>query len=225
MSLARGENPIHEGPRGMSAEGGTPPVVIVIAPSAEERLRLAGLVNDEVPVLLVSSRAEAVALLGGDEERAPELSVLTSAQAAARGPAVVEPLPAARTTRKRAYESIGEAVGIDIDSDWRVASWSDKAVSLSPLEHDLLRCLLGDLGRTLTFERLHRQVWGNDHLGGRSDLQSVVKRLRRKLRDLGSPLQIHAVRGVGLRLTDLRALPAAIALRSPGTGSLDELPA
>jgi hypothetical protein len=76
----------------------------------------------EVPVLPLSSRDEAVALLGGDEERAPELSVLTSAQAAARGPAVVEPLPAARTTRKRAHESIGEAVGIDIDSDWWVAS-------------------------------------------------------------------------------------------------------
>jgi DNA-binding response OmpR family regulator len=151
----------------------------------------------------------------------PDPTVPTSSQAAARGPAVVEPLPAARTTRKRAHES----VGIDIDSDWRVASWRDKVVSLSPLEHDLLRCLLGDLGRTLTFERLHRQVWGNDHLGGRSDLQSVVKRLRRKLRDLGSPLQIHAVRGVGLRLTDLRALPAAIALRSSGSGSLDDLPA
>ena len=225
MSLARGENPIHEGPRGMPADVGTPAVVIVIAPSGEERLRLARLVNDDVPVLLVSSRDEAIALLGGDEAPGPELSVLTSSQpAAARGPAVVEPLPA-RTSRIRAPESIGESAGIAIDSDWRVASWRDKAVSLSPLEHDLLSCLLGDLGRTLTFERLHRQVWGNDHLGGRSDLQSVVKRLRRKLRDLGSPLQIHAVRGVGLRLTDLRTLPAAIALRSPDSGSLDDLPA
>ncbi len=230
----------------MPADVGSPTVVIVIAPSAEERLRLARLVNDEVPVLLVSSRDEAIALLGGDEAQgrscrpdldagrrsgawrgAPGLSVLTWSQAAAaRGPAaVVEPLPAARPARKGAPESNGHSVGIDIDSDWRVASWRDKAVSLSPLEHDLLRCLLGDLGRTLTFERLHRQVWGNDHLGGRSDLQSVVKRLRRKLRDLGSPLQIHAVRGVGLRLTDLRTLPAAIALRSPGSGSLDDLPA
>ena len=232
MSLARGD-PIHKDERGTPAAGGALTAVIVIAPSAEERIRLARLVNDGVPVLLVSSRAEAIALLGlelggdlggnlganGAQESEP--TVLTSSQAAVRGPVVVEPLPAARTTRKRTHES----VGIDIDSDWRVASWRDQAVPLSPLEHDLLRCLLGDLGRTLTFERLHRQVWGNDHLGGRSDLQSVVKRLRRKLRGLGSPLQIHAVRGVGLRLTDLRALPAAIALRSPGSGSLDDLPA
>ena len=53
----------------MPAEVGTPDVVIVIAPSGEERLRLAGLVNDDVPVLLVSSRDEAIALLGGDEAR------------------------------------------------------------------------------------------------------------------------------------------------------------
>ena len=222
MSLARGA-PIHEGARGTPAAGGELTAVIVIAPSSEERIRLARLVNDGVPVVLVSSREEAVALLGGPESPVPEPTVLTSSSqaAAVRGPAVVEPLPAGRTTRIRAHES----VGVDVDSDWRVASWRDKAVSLSPLEHDLLRCLLGDLGRTLTFERLHRQVWGNDHLGGRSDLQSVVKRLRRKLRDLGSPLQIHAVRGVGLRLTDLRTLPAAIALRSSDSGSLDDLPA
>ncbi len=220
MSLARGD-PTHKDERGAPAAGGGLTAVIVIAPSAEERIRLARLVNDGVPVLLVASREQAIALLGGGEGQVPDPTVPTSSQpAAARGPAVVEPLPAART-RKRAHES----VGIDIDSDWRVASWRDKAVSLSPLEHDLLRCLLGDLGRTLTFELLHRQVWGNDHLGGRSDLHSVVKRLRRKLRDLGSPLQIHAVRGVGLRLTDLRALPAAIALRSSDSGSLDDLPA
>ena len=200
--------------------------VIVISPSAEERIRLARLVDDGVPVLLVADAAEAVALLGGGVALMPDLTVLTSPPAAAaRRPAVVEALPAARATRKRAHESIGESAGIDIDSDWRVASWRDHAVPLSPLEHDLLCCLLGDLGRTLTFERLHRQVWGNDHLGGRSDLQSVVKRLRRKLRDLGSPLRIHAVRGVGLRLTDLRALPAAIALRGTDSGSLDDLPA
>ena len=87
MSLARGEDPIHEGPRGMPADVGLPTVVIVIAPSAEERLRLARLVNDDVPVLLASSRDEAVALLGGDEAQVPELSVLTLSQpAAARGP-------------------------------------------------------------------------------------------------------------------------------------------
>jgi DNA-binding response OmpR family regulator len=58
------------------------------------------------------------------------------------------------------------------------------------------------VGHTLTFEELHRDVWGNDHLGDRSDPTSTVKRLRRKLTGLGSPLVIQAVRGVGLRLVE-----------------------
>ena len=80
-------------------------------------------------------------------------------------------------------------------------------VPLSPLEHDLLNCLLADIGHTFAFADLHNHVWGNEHLGDRSDVQSVVKRLRRKLRDLGCPLQIMAVRGVGLRLVDRRPSP------------------
>ena len=75
-------------------------------------------------------------------------------------------------------------------------------MALAPLEHDLLVRLLESVGHTLTFEELHRDVWGNDHLGDRSDLTSTVKRLRRKLAELSSPLVIQAVRGVGLRLVE-----------------------
>jgi DNA-binding response OmpR family regulator len=83
-------------------------------------------------------------------------------------------------------------------------AWQESSVALSPLEHDLLLCLLDVPLRTWTFELLHRTVWGNDHLAGRDDVQSVVKRLRRKLRDIASPLGIRAVRGVGLRIVDHR---------------------
>lgn len=78
---------------------------------------------------------------------------------------------------------------VTIDLDWRVVTWRDRAVSPSPLERDLLQCLLEDISRTWTFELVQRRVWGNDHLGGRSHLQTVVKRLRRKLVDLQAPLQ------------------------------------
>ncbi len=94
-------------------------------------------------------------------------------------------------------------------------TWCGRSTGLSPLEYDLLRCLLERVGRTWPFEVLHRQVWGNDHLGDRSDVQSVVKRLRRKLRGLGCPFQIMAVRGVGLRLVDPRPAPTAAPVVAP----------
>ncbi|MGD9961309.1 winged helix-turn-helix domain-containing protein [Nocardioides sp.] len=158
--------------------------MIAIAASPEDRMKLAAL---GLPLVLVSSREEALALLGAlaptvDPARSPSRPV-------SMGP-----------------------TGLTIDSDRRTAHWRERAVPLSPLEHDLLQCLLIEAGRTWTFTRLHREVWGNDHLGGRTDLQSVVKRLRRKLRDLGCPWQIHAVRGVGLRLTEWRPTTTPLSL-------------
>ena len=64
-----------------------------------------------------------------------------------------------------------------------------------------------DAGRTWPFEILHREIWGTGHLGGLADVQSVVKRLRRKLRDLRCPVRISSVRGVGLRLDGRLARP------------------
>jgi DNA-binding response OmpR family regulator len=52
------------------------------------------------------------------------------------------------------------------------------------------------------YAEVHQRVWGNSHLGGRGDVQSVVKRVRLKLEVIGSPLRLQVVRGVGLRLVE-----------------------
>ncbi|MFI5836243.1 winged helix-turn-helix domain-containing protein [Micromonospora sp. NPDC051300] len=88
-----------------------------------------------------------------------------------------------------------------VDSDRRVLRWREREVGLTPLEHDLLICLAGTPGRVWTYARLHRAVWGNDHLGRGSDMHSVVRRIRHKLGRLDAAATIHAVRGVGFRLT------------------------
>jgi DNA-binding response OmpR family regulator len=159
MSLARGEGTFEA-------------LLIAVAPTQEERLRVASMVDHGLPVVLVASREEAVAMLLGDEP--------------------------ARVTN----------IGLTVDSDLRTASYQGVSVPLSPLEHDLLRWLVRDAGRTFPFEVLHREIWGTGHLGGLADVQSVVKRLRRKLRDLRCPVRISSVRGVGLRLDGVLASTA-----------------
>ena len=154
-----------------------PALVIAVASTPEERLRVVRLVGERVAVLLVGSREEAAALLLGESDGT-----------AVRAPGPAVPVP---------------ATGLTVDSDLRTASYQGVSVALSPLEHDLLRCLLDEAGHTWSFEILHREVWGSGHLGGLADVQSVVKRLRRKLRDLRCPVRITAVRGVGLRLDGL----------------------
>lgn len=171
MSLARGEEP-------------GPALVIAVAATLEERLRLVRLVDEQTAVLLVGTREEAVSLLLADD--------LAAGEVPAPQLAAVPPVAVADLT---------------IDSDLRTASYDGASVPLSPLEHDLLRCLLDDVGHTWPFDVLHREIWGTGHLGGLADVQSVVKRLRRKLKDLRCPIRITSVRGVGLRL-DRRLAPA-----------------
>ena len=162
--------------------GDEPVVVVAIARSAQERARLAALVDDHVQVLLASSYQRG----GVPAERQP--------------PATRRRWPR-RHQRPRPPSS-----GLLVDSDGRFAHWGNRTVALSPLEHDLLCCLLEEVGRTWSYQALHRQVWGHDQQRGRCDVQSVVKRLRAKLRELDSPLRIDAVRGVGLRLVETVAV-------------------
>ncbi|MGN9912779.1 winged helix-turn-helix domain-containing protein [Phytohabitans sp. LJ34] len=90
---------------------------------------------------------------------------------------------------------------LSVDSDRRVLRWLDREVELTRLEHDFMHRLLDAPGQVFTYERLHQEVWGNQHLGRGSDIHSVVRRIRRKLAELGSAATIHSVRGVGFRLT------------------------
>lgn len=181
MSLARGGRPV----RGVTEEPSTSPttgpvIVIAVAPTAADRVLIADAVGDAVPVLLVASVREAVRLLLRD-------------------------LPVVDGPEPETADPVGRLLPVAdadfvIDSDARVVRCGDREADLSPLEHDLLVSLHEADGHIRTFAWLQSHVWHNDHQGSRSHVQSVVKRLRRKLGEVGSPVQIDGVRGVGLRL-------------------------
>ena len=79
--------------------------------------------------------------------------------------------------------------------------WLDREVDLTPLEHDFLSCLVAAPGRVWTYEKLHLEVWGSEHVGRGSDIHSMVRRVRAKLARLGTAATIHAIRGVGIRFS------------------------
>ena len=160
---------------------GMPSLVIGVASSSAERRQLAQLLGGTEAFLIVSSVHQARRFL--DLVRRP------SGPPPSRPPSAGEPP--------------GPSSGLElgVDSDRRVLRWREREVGLTPLEHDLLVCLAGTPGQVWTYARLHRAVWGNDHLGRGSDMHSVVRRIRRKLARLNVPATIHAVRGVGFRLT------------------------
>ncbi|WP_433384609.1 winged helix-turn-helix domain-containing protein [Micromonospora sp. KLBMP9576] len=167
---------------------GVAPLVIGIASSPAERRQLARLLGGTEAFLIVSSVDQARKFLGvaGTPHVAPvAVAAPTVALTAQPVPGAVTPPPA----------------GLSIDSDRRVLRWLDREIALTRLEHDFLRCLVGAPGQVWTYERLHLEVWGNVHLGRGSDMHSVVRRVRRKLARVNAVATIHAVRGVGFRLT------------------------
>lgn len=134
-----------------------------------------------------ADRAQLARLLGGTEA----YLLVSSAEQARAFLAPAPPVPVAVSDPRP---------DLSLDPDRRVLRWVDREVGLTRLEHDFLHCLASERGQVWTYQRLHREVWGNEHLGRGSDIHSVVRRLRRKLTRLGSTVTIHAIRGVGLRL-------------------------
>jgi DNA-binding winged helix-turn-helix (wHTH) protein len=168
------------------------PLLIGVAASAEQRVRLAELVDGVAPLLLVSSLDELRKLLVPAHEPPP---------AAPEQPEPPEPdevdAIAARTPGEEPDADV-----LTIDRVRSVARWRGREIQLTELEHDMLARLTSAPVRVWTYDALHQTVWRNRHLQGTADVHSVVKRLRRKLDELGTTVTIDAVRGIGFRLTD-----------------------
>ena len=95
-----------------------------------------------------------------------------------------------------------EADVLTIDRGRSVARWRGDEIQLTELEQELLSRLMSAPLRVWSYDALHRTVWRDGNIRGTADVHSVVKRLRRKLEDLGTTVTIDAVRGIGFRLTD-----------------------
>ncbi|MET0768064.1 MAG: MtrAB system response regulator MtrA [Aeromicrobium sp.] len=71
-------------------------------------------------------------------------------------------------------------------------------LELTPLEFDLLACLLGDPSQVFTRESLLEKVWGYHHPGDTKLVNVHMTRLRSKIEDdAENPEIIRTVRGVG----------------------------
>ena len=150
-----------------------PSLLIAVAPSAAERIRLAELLEGVAPLLLVADLDELRRLIS----LPPQLQPVPAA-----------PAPAADV--------------LTIDESRGTVRVGHREVDLTRLEYNLLACLNTEPIRAWSYAELHRTVWRDEALERRADVQSLVKRLRRKLAQLGTGITIDAVRGVGFRLTD-----------------------
>ncbi len=92
----------------------------------------------------------------------------------------------------------------NLDRDRYRASWGESSLELSTLEFELLFTLVQNAGHALSREQLLDQVWGYSYPGDTRAVDTAIKRLRQKLRNVSTsaPDWVETIRGVGYRLTD-----------------------
>lgn len=75
-----------------------------------------------------------------------------------------------------------------------------REVALTAKEYDLLHLLVKNKNKAFKREELLDRVWGYDYYGDQRAVDDLVKRVRRKLKEAGSDVEIKTVWGYGYRV-------------------------
>ncbi|MEX1129270.1 MAG: response regulator transcription factor [Vicinamibacterales bacterium] len=161
-------------------------------------------VNQDTPILMLTARRQETDKVLGLETGADDY--LTKPFGIREFVARVRAL---QRRRKRAEDPAGAAgpvtaAGLTVDPARRQAMLDGREIDLTANEFDLLYLLATHRGIVFSRDALIERVWGNDtHITERS-VDSLVKRVRRKLDDDGSePKFILTVWGTGYKFADV----------------------
>ncbi len=156
--------------------------------------------RSDVPIIVVTARSEEIERVALLEIGADDYVVKPFGfrELVARIRAVLRRTGVERTSSDQVEEQ--EQTGlVRIDHRTRAVTVSDRPVSLTPKEYDLLSYLSEDRGAVCTRDQILRAVWDENWWGSSKTLDVHVASLRKKL---GDPDLIETVRGVGYRLLD-----------------------
>jgi Response regulators consisting of a CheY-like receiver domain and a winged-helix DNA-binding domain len=110
---------------------------------------------------------------------------------------------ALRTTRRNSNDAQLLVLGdLSLDLTRHFVKRSDKQISLTKKEYDLLEYLLKNNGLVLSREQILNNVWNFDYEGEANVVDVYIRYLRSKIDDDFEPKLIHTVRGFGYVLED-----------------------
>ena len=88
-----------------------------------------------------------------------------------------------------------------MDDEAKSVTVDGEAVSLTPIEYNILRLLLKNLGRVFSTAQIYEQVWNDPALGSENTVAVHIRHLREKIEDTPSdPQQLITVKGLGYKL-------------------------
>lgn len=85
----------------------------------------------------------------------------------------------------------------DIDLGRRIVEKDNKEIKLTTLEFDLLLLFINNIGKSFSREEILSSVWGDDYFGSDRVVDDLVRRLRKKLKEIN----ISTIYGYGYRLS------------------------
>lgn len=90
-----------------------------------------------------------------------------------------------------------------LDMARREALWRSTPFELTAIQFELLHVLMASPGRVFSREELLDRVWGYDYVGDTRTVDSAVKRLRARLRQVAPEAElVVTVRDAGYKLSD-----------------------
>jgi two-component system response regulator MprA len=104
----------------------------------------------------------------------------------------------ARRRPVRAAE--GEAAGLVLDPLTHAARTSGGEVLLTPTEFRMLAAITSRPGEVVRRHAVVAAAWPDGAMVSENTVDSFVRRIRSKLEEIGSPVRVETVRGVGFRL-------------------------
>jgi two-component system KDP operon response regulator KdpE len=96
-------------------------------------------------------------------------------------------------------ESVIRADGIEVDLAARIVRRDGREVHLTPTEYDLLRVLVRNRGRLVTYRELLVAVWGTAYADDTQVLRAHVANLRRKIEPEEGPRYVKTDPRIGYR--------------------------
>lgn len=154
-----------------------------------------------VPVIMLTARDEEIDRVVGLELGADDYVVKPFS--------VRELMARVKTVLRRSApqsapaDAILEAGGLRLDLERRAASWRGVAFDVTAAQFELLQVLAARPGRVFSREELLNQVWGYDYYGDTRAVDSAVKRLRARLREVAPDCDlVLTVRDLGYKLNE-----------------------
>ena len=111
-------------------------------------------------------------------------------------------LGAAPEPEKEGRWSVGP---ITLDEETKAITVDGEAVSLTPIEYNILRLLIKHPGRIYSSTQIYELVWNESALGAENAVSVHIRHLRQKIEiDPSDPRYLKVVWGLGYKLEDTR---------------------